>query len=147
MSTANGTVTPEWRVDARVPMRIFDKAGETSVVKIVMRRAILMPQCAHTLLPGGALAKSHGLGFEVAPWTGDARINIANERIAPAGSHAPLINAGVLVLPGVESPKAKKVTFVRESDRLDANTGVTKGTKGNTYGMDYQTWHLSLIHI
>ena len=132
ISTANGVTTPEWACDARLPMLLRRKGAAPRIVHVVVRDAIIVPQCAHNLVPVGAMARTHGLGLRVAPWTGEASLVVENRGIGPVGSSIQLLNMGVLV-------------FAAGGDG-EAFGGVTHGSAGTTAKVTYEDLHQRVMH-
>ena len=138
ISTVNGCTTPDSCCDVRIPFRITLADGGHKVASATFKGAIVAPTCPHVLLPGGSLAKSHGMGMVVQPWTGETRVILDNRRIGPPGSCVHLMNMGILVVP---PPMTTSV-----GGAATAAAGVTSGGRGVTKKVGYETWHERVIH-
>ena len=131
VSTVNGTMVPEQACDARLPVVLALPGGGSKAGYIDVPDAIIVPQCAHNLVPIGALARTHGLGLTLALWSGDAVLSVHNDKIGPAGASIPLLNMGVLVFPSMT---------------VGTFGGVTHGAAGATDKVGYETLHARAMH-
>ena len=91
ISSANGVIVPKFECQARIPIQVRRPSGALRQGMLQLPRALIVPQCAHNLVPVGGLARTHGLGLTIKPWTGEAALSIHNKAMAPAGSSIELI--------------------------------------------------------
>ena len=106
IATANGIVVPPHKCQARIPMRLDDG----SVRNLRLDDAVILSDSAHNLISLGCLARDQHIATWIAPGEGASRL------VFPDGSHAPLANIGVLVLPDAASDFAPAMSAV-DDDR------------------------------
>ena len=151
LSTANGTISPKYSIEADVPVLMVTPLKVKRTAHIRMR-GIVVPECAHDLIPIAAMAKTHGLALHVAAWTGEAHLLVCNKRIGPLGSTLPLMNMGVLVFPpppddaNYQYNAAPVNTTDASSTDKEHAMPVTRGHAGATAKVTEQIHHCRCIH-
>ena len=111
VSTANGVVVPPWKCDVWHPV---GKADGT-VTHQLLKEALVMEDCAHTLISLGRLARDGACGTTL-------DIGGAAYLFFPDGSRAPLINAGVLLFPEIDSTWPQRAAMAALSQQPAAST-------------------------
>ena len=145
LSTANGTIKPKYSIEADIPVLMVTPLKTKRTARIRMR-GIVVPECAHDLIPIAAMAKTHGLALQIAPWTGEASLLVFNKRIGPLGSVLPLMNMGVLVFPPPPESEIEHNNTTPASAATTTDMPVTRGHAGATAKTTERTHHCRCIH-
>ena len=125
IATANGIAVPPHRCDAAILVRLQNG----TVHNLELRDAVLLPECQHTLVSLGLLARDSHASTIIAAGSGDSYIQLLD------GSKVTLVNAGALVLPDASTP----MSAIRDCARPGAAAPARARSPAGT--LAYETIH------
>ena len=106
VATANGVTVPPHRCDAALSVRT--QGG--SVRRLELKDAVLLPDCQHSLVSLGLLARDAHASTTISAGTSESFIQLAD------GTKITLVNSGVLILPDATVPAAALRSYRRGAD-------------------------------
>ena len=92
--TANGQVTPQWKVDMKLPI-VTDKARPA---QLLLKDVLLLDDCPHILVSLGRLAEENGIGTWIAPHKEESHLAWRDPRTKSLHKVS-MLNMGVLTIP------------------------------------------------
>ena len=131
VSTANGVVVPKMKNDMLIPYRRRDGTRSPGLRR---NGAVVLEHCPHTLISGGKMAAEEGVGVWVAPYD---QMSCLKPDLNNSALDIPLLNVGVLVLPGCDVPATAYAAHIVHG-RQDG-----RGAAGS---VEERTWTGRLIH-
>ena len=131
--TANGSVTPPWKVDVLQTLRCTDGC----LTSIILRDALVMEDCAHNLVSLGKLARDEQMGTWLAPGNEQSHLTLSN------GKKAPLLNLGILIIPDASAKMVPAMSAVAQGARRVKHVdGPIVHARGNhTSVRTLREWH------
>ena len=127
VSTANGVTVPPYRCDAAIAVRT---QGGT-VLRLDLVDAILLPDCQHTLVSLGLLARDMRISTTIAAGAEGSYFQL------PCGTKVTLINAGVLIIPDA----AVSSRMVRSAEAQVVRGARTPAAPPPAGSLSYETIH------
>ena len=132
VNTANGTVVPELRCDVVRTLRT--KAGARR--SVLLREALVMPDCAHNLISLGKLARDEGIGVIVGAG------HEASQLTLPDKTAVPILNVGILVVPPAECDVNSAFVVARGARSVKRLPGAIVHARGNhAHVRTLRNWH------
>ena len=134
VSTANGETVPPLKCDVWHPVGLADG----TVTRVLLKEALVMKDCAHTLISAGRLARDGTCGT-VLEIGGNSYMSFPN------GSRAPLMNLGVIVLPAVNARWAETAAAM-SLNQSAALSGGQRAAQGGNSRLAGRTVHCRANH-